>query len=203
MASILQSLNKTILAGTILLLVLLLIMFKAYDLSIDLIFWQTIFRYLHVVVGVMWIGLLWYFNFVQIPNMPNIPDEQKPAIGKVIAPAALFWFRWAALATVITGLITLALYYGHSGAINALILTIPNFNDPRALTIGIGMWLALIMAYNVWMVIWPNQKRALGIVEADAETKAKSARTAMLFSRTNTMLSIPMLLAMVAAQNLA
>ena len=112
----------------------------------------------------MWIGLLWYFNFVQIPNMPNIPDEQKPAIGKVIAPAALFCFRWAALATVITGLITLALYYGHSGAINALILTIPNFNDPRALTIGIGMWLALIMAYNVWMVIWPNQKRALGIV---------------------------------------
>ena len=104
---------------------------------------------------------------------------------------------------MITGLITLALYYGHSGAINALILTIPNFNDPRALTIGIGMWLALIMAYNVWMVIWPNQKRALGIVEADAETKAKSARTAMLFSRTNTMLSIPMLLAMVAAQNLA
>ena len=178
-------------------------MFKAYDLSFDLIFWQTIFRYLHVVVGVMWIGLLWYFNFVQIPNMPNIPDEQKPAIGKVIAPAALFWFRWAALATVITGLITLALYYGHSGAINALVLTIPNFNDPRALTIGIGMWLALIMAYNVWMVIWPNQKRALGIVEADADTKAKSARTAMLFSRTNTMLSIPMLLAMVAAQNLA
>ena len=203
MANILQSLNKTIIAGTVLLLILLIIMFKAYDLSFDLIFCQTIFRYLHVVVGVMWIGLLWYFNFVQIPNMPNIPDEQKPAIGKVIAPAALFWFRWAALATVITGLITLALYYGHSGAINALILTIPNFNDPRALTIGIGMWLALIMAYNVWMVIWPNQKRALGIVEADADTKAKSARTAMLFSRTNTMLSIPMLLAMVAAQNLA
>ena len=203
MANILQSLNKTIIAGTILLLVLLLIMFKAYGLSFDLVFWQTIFRYLHVVVGVMWIGLLWYFNFVQIPNMPNIPDEQKPAIGKVIAPAALFWFRWAALATVITGLITLALYYGHSGAINALILTIPNFNDPRALTIGIGMWLALIMAYNVWMVIWPNQKRALGIVEAEPEVKAKSARTAMLFSRTNTMLSIPMLLAMVAAQNLA
>ncbi len=203
MANILQSLNKTIIAGTVLLLILLVIMFKAYDLSFDLIFWQTIFRYLHVVVGVMWIGLLWYFNFVQIPNMPNIPDEQKPAIGKVIAPAALFWFRWAALATVITGLITLALYYGHSGAINALILTIPNFNDPRALTIGIGMWLALIMAYNVWMVIWPNQKKALGIVEADADTKAKSARTAMLFSRTNTMLSIPMLLAMVAAQNLA
>ena len=204
MISILSSLSRTIhysLAISVLLFVGLFFLNGGFDF--DLLFWSWLFRYIHVLVGIMWIGLLWYFNFVQIPNMPNIPDEQKPAIGKVIAPAALFWFRWAALATVITGLITLALYYGHSGAINALILTIPNFNDPRALTIGIGMWLALIMAYNVWMVIWPNQKRALGIVEADAETKAKSARTAMLFSRTNTMLSIPMLLAMVAAQNLA
>jgi len=202
MANILQSLNKTIIAGTILLLVLLLIMFKAYDLSFDLVFWQTIFRYLHVVVGVMWIGLLWYFNFVQIPNMPNIPDEQKPAIGKVIAPAALFWFRWAALATLITGLTTLALYYGHEGSVNALTFTLAYGFNGKELTIGIGMWLAIIMAYNVWMVIWPNQKKALGIVEVDADTKAKSARTAMLFSRTNTVLSIPMLLAMVVAQNL-
>jgi uncharacterized membrane protein len=204
MGNLLGSLSKTIhasLALAILLFAGLFIGNGGFDF--DRLFWSWLFRLVHVIVAIMWIGLLWYFNFVQIPNMPNIPDEQKPAIGKVIAPAALFWFRWAALATVITGLITLALYYGHSGAINALILTIPNFNDPRALTIGIGMWLALIMAYNVWMVIWPNQKRALGIVEADAETKAKSARTAMLFSRTNTMLSIPMLLAMVAAQNLA
>jgi uncharacterized membrane protein len=152
----------------------------------------------------MWIGLLWYFNFVQIPNMPNIPDEQKPAIGKVIAPAALFWFRWAAMATLITGLLTLGLYYGHERSISALTFTLTSsYSDPQALTIGIGMWLAIIMAYNVWMVIWPNQKRALGIVESDPETKAKSARTAMLFSRTNTMLSVPMLLAMVAAQNLS
>ena len=204
MANILQSLNRTIAAGVILTIVLLGIMAAAYDLSFDIDFWRTLSRYLHVISGVMWIGLLWYFNFVQIPNMPNIPDEQKPAIGKVIAPAALFWFRWAAMATLITGLITLALYYGHERSISALTFTLTSdYSDPQALTIGIGMWLAIIMAYNVWMVIWPNQKRALGIVEADPETKAKSARTAMLFSRTNTMLSIPMLLTMVAAQNLS
>ena len=204
MTNILQSLNKTIAAGVVLTIVLLGIMASAYDLSFDIDFWRTLSRYLHVISGVMWIGLLWYFNFVQIPNMPNIPDEQKPAIGKVIAPAALFWFRWAAMATLITGLITLALYYGHERSISALTFTLTSdYSDPQALTIGIGMWLAIIMAYNVWMVIWPNQKRALGIVEADPETKAKSARTAMLFSRTNTMLSVPMLLAMVAAQNLS
>ena len=204
MANILQSLNKTVAAGVVLTIILLGIMVAAYDLSFDIDFWRAISRYLHVISGVMWIGLLWYFNFVQIPNMPNIPDEQKPAIGKVIAPAALFWFRWAAIATLITGLLTLGLYYGHERSISALTFTLTsNYSDPQALTIGIGMWLAIIMAYNVWMVIWPNQKRALGIVEADPETKAKSARTAMLFSRTNTMLSIPMLLAMVAAQNLS
>ena len=204
MANILQSLNKTIAAGVVLTIVLLGIMASAYDLSFDIDFWRTLSRYLHVISGVMWIGLLWYFNFVQIPNMPNIPDEQKPAIGKVIAPAALFWFRWAAMATLITGLLTLGLYYGHERSISALTLTLTSsYSDPQALTIGIGMWLAIIMAYNVWMVIWPNQKRALGIVESDPETKAKSARTAMLFSRTNTMLSVPMLLAMVAAQNLS
>ncbi len=204
MASILQSLNKTIAAGVVLTIVLLGIMASAYDLSSDIDFWRTLSRYLHVISGVMWIGLLWYFNFVQIPNMPSIPDEQKPAIGKVIAPAALFWFRWAAMATLITGLLTLGLYYGHERSISALTFTLTSsYSDPQALTIGIGMWLAIIMAYNVWMVIWPNQKRALGIVESDPETKAKSARTAMLFSRTNTMLSVPMLLAMVAAQNLS
>ena len=146
----------------------------------------------------MWIGLLWYFNFVQIPNMPNIPDEQKPAIGKVIAPAALFWFRWAALSTIITGLIVAYLNeYIHEALSIGLM-----GGDPKSITIGIGMWLGIIMAYNVWMVIWPNQKKALGIIEVDADEKAKSARTAMLFSRTNTLLSIPMLLSMVLAQNL-
>ena len=201
MGSILQSLNKTVAVGTLLAILLIFLVTSHYG-AFDQIYWASLSRFLHVLTGTMWIGLLYYFNFVQIPNMPNIPDEQKPAIGKVIAPAALFWFRWAALATVITGLSTLALYYGHEGAINALSLTLVYGFDGKQLTIGIGMWLALIMAYNVWMIIWPNQKKALGIVESDPDTKAKSARTAMLFSRTNTMLSIPMLLAMVVAQNL-
>ena len=145
----------------------------------------------------MWIGLLWYFNFVQIPNMANIPDEQKPAIGKVIAPAALFWFRWAALSTVITGLIVAYLNgYLHQ----AMTLGIDS-GGGKNLAIGLGMWLGIIMAFNVWFIIWPNQKRALGIVEADADLKAASAKKAMVFSRTNTLLSLPILLTMVAAQN--
>ena len=152
-------------------------------------------RWLHVLSGVMWIGLLWYFNFVQIPSMPKIPDEQKPAVSKVIAPTALFWFRHAALATVGTGLL-LALMNGY--LIEALTLQA----GPSRL-IGIGMWLGLIMAYNVWMIIWPNQQIALGMVEADADAKKKAARTAMITSRFNTMFSIPMLYFMVAAQNIA
>jgi uncharacterized membrane protein len=130
--------------------------------------------------------------------MPNIPDEQKPAIGKVIAPAVLFWFRWAALATIVTGLL-LAHLQGY--LLEAIQLGMSD-GVAKHTSIGIGMWLGAIMAFNVWFVIWPNQKKALGIVDADADTKAASARTAMLFSRTNTLLSIPMLYAMVAAQNI-
>ena len=199
MENILKSLSKTIHISIVLSLLLFLGLFFGNDgFDLDLIFWSWFFRYLHVLSGVMWIGLLWYFNFVQIPNMPNIPDEHKPAIGKVIAPAALFWFRWAALATIVTGLIVAYLNgYVH----DAMTLGITS-GGGKSTAIGIGMWLGLIMAFNVWFVIWPNQKRALGIVESDPETKAKSARTAMLFSRTNTLLSLPMLLTMVAAQNL-
>ncbi len=199
MASILQSLNRTIIAGFILAIILLVIMYLlSGGWSFDSYFWSAIFRYLHVLSGIMWIGLLWYFNFVQIPNMPKIPDDQKPAIGKVIAPAALFWFRWAALSTIITGLIVAYLNgYIHHAMLLGLI-----GGDAKSITIGIGMWLGIIMAYNVWMIIWPNQKIALGMIEADKERKAKAARTAMLFSRTNTLLSIPMLLSMVSAQNL-
>ena len=157
-----------------------------------------VFRYLHVLAGVMWIGLLWYFNFVQIPTMPKIPNELKPAIGKHIAPSALFWFRWSAAFTVLFGLI-LAHLNGYMTDALALGTT---SNYVAHTMIGIGMWFGLIMAFNVWFVIWPNQKVALGIVEADDEAKPKAARTAMLFSRTNTMLSIPMLYCMIAAQNL-
>ena len=199
MSSILQSLQKTIICGIILTIVLFILMLTiSGGWTLDSYFWSAVFRYLHVLSGIMWIGLLWYFNFVQIPNMPKIPDEQKPAIGKVIAPAALFWFRWAALSTIITGLIVAYLngYIHHAMSLGLM------GGDPKSITIGIGMWLGIIMAYNVWMIIWPNQKKALGIISVEAEEKAKSARTAMLFSRTNTLLSIPMLLSMVAAQNL-
>ena len=199
MSNILQSLNKTIIAGIILAVILFIIMYLITGgWELDTYFWSAIFRYLHVLSGIMWIGLLWYLNFVQIPNMPNIPDEQKPAIGKVIAPAVLFWFRWSALSTIITGLIVAYL----NGYVNQAMSLGLLGGDAKSITIGIGMWLGIIMAYNVWMVIWPNQKKALGMIEVSAEEKAKSARTAMLFSRTNTLLSIPMLLSMVSAQNL-
>ena len=199
MINLLSSLSKTIHASLALAILLFLGLFYHNDgFSFDTLFWSWIARYTHVVVGIMWIGLLWYFNFVQIPNMAKIPDEQKPAIGKVIAPAALFYFRWAAAFTVLSGLILAGLNgYLH----DAMTLSIGS-GIPKHTAIGIGMWLGLIMAFNVWFVIWPNQKRALGIVECDPELKAKSAKTAMIFSRTNTLLSIPMLLTMVAAQNL-
>ena len=185
MSSIFTSLGRTVLAGFVL-LALIVLALGANLGSIELPF---LFRWIHVMVGVMWVGLLWYLNFVQIPSMAKIPDEQKPAIGKVIAPTALFWFRWAALLTVLSGLI-LSILNGY--AHQAFTLQAPF----RA--IGLGMWIALIMAFNVWFIIWPNQKRALGMVAVEPDVKAKSARVAMLTSRFNTMLSIPMLFLMSA-----
>ena len=199
MSNLLSSLPKTIHASLAIAIILFVGMFFHNEgIAFDTLFWSWLFRFIHVVVAIMWIGLLWYFNFVQIPNMVKIPDEQKPAIGKVIAPAALFYFRWAAAFTVLSGLI-LAWLNGYLH--DAMTFSIGS-GIPKHTAIGIGMWLGLIMAFNVWFVIWPNQKRALGIVETDPETKAKSAKTAMLFSRTNTLLSLPMLLTMVAAQNI-
>ncbi|MGL6044016.1 MAG: urate hydroxylase PuuD [Sandaracinobacteroides sp.] len=186
MAKLLGNLNIAILLGTFLLLVVLfgfhggIVAAEGYA--------NGLFRFLHVLTGIMWIGLLYYFNFVQIPTMPKVPAELKPAVSKYIAPEALFWFRWAALFTVVTGLIV-SMLSGYM--IEALTLQAPYR------MIGLGMWLALIMAFNVWFIIWPNQKKALGIVEADADTKAKAATTAMIFSRTNTVLSLPMLYTMV------
>tara|TARA_A100001011_G_C14200475_1_gene795434 strand:+ start:61 stop:675 length:615 start_codon:yes stop_codon:yes gene_type:complete len=197
MIKILTSLKLTITTGLIL-TIAFIIYFLTLGNNIDIYFWQFLFRYIHVLAGTMWIGLLWYFNFVQIPNMPKIPDDQKPAIGKVIAPAALWYFRWGAMFTLISGLL-LAHLNGY--LLSALQLGISS-GSSRDLAIGIGMWMAIIMFINVWFVIWPNQKKALGIVEVDADIKARSARTAMLFSRTNTLLSIPMLFAMVSAQNI-
>ena len=201
MTNIFQSLIKTISCGIILTIIIFIIMFKTNGgFTFDRDFYSAIFKYLHVISGVMWVGLLYYFNFVQIPNMKKIPDEQKPSIMKVIAPAALFWFRWAAISTIITGLIVSYLNYYILEALSFGLLT--NGATPKSISIGMGMWIGIIMAYNVWLIIWPNQKKALGIIDASNEAKIKSAKIAMLFSRINTMLSIPMLLTMVAAQNL-
>ena len=187
MAGFFSSLGKTIIAGVVILIAIILAAsaltdgFRASD--------AFVMRWLHVMSGVMWIGLLWYFNFVQTPSMPKIPDEQKPAVSKVIAPSALFWFRWSALATVVTGL-------GLAGINHYLVPALTFTKGVHA--IGIGMWLALIMAFNVWFIIWPNQKKALGIVTVTPEEKAAAAKMAGMTSRINTMLSIPMLYCMVA-----
>ena len=196
MANILTSLIKTVITGFLLLFAIIFLISNITEFYFDYGFITFLFRWLHVLAGIMWIGLLWYFNFVQIPSMPNIPDEQKPAVSKFIAPKALFWFRWGAVATLATGLILAHLNgYLH----DAMTL---NTNNAKYFMIGIGMWLGIIMAFNVWAIIWPNQKKALGIIIVDASEKAAAAKKAMLFSRTNTLLSIPMLYCMVGAQNL-
>ena len=165
---------------------------------------NAIMRWLHTFFGVLWIGLLYYFNFVQMPTMPKIPAELKPAVGKHIAPEALFWFRWAALATVVFG-VGVLFTRGHAYAHEVLTFGLAgglNAGDQQFTLMGIGVWLAIIMFLNVWGVIWPNQKRALGIVAVDDDKKAKAARIAMLGSRTNLLLSLPMLTSMAMYQTL-
>jgi uncharacterized membrane protein len=199
MSNFFSSLSKVIHASVWLAILLFLILyFGNGGFVIDTLFWSWLFRYFHVISGVMWIGLLWYFNFVQVPNMSKITDEQKPAITKVIAPIALFWFRWAAFATIVTGLIVAYL----NGYVHEAMTLGVGSGGGKYTAIGIGMWLGLIMAFNVWFIIWPNQKKVLGIVEASAEEKPIAAKKALIASRTNTLLSLPMLLTMVAAQNL-
>ena len=188
MAKILGNFHFALLIGIVLLLAA---MFGLHGEAMDKVYWAQWLRFVHVFAGILWIGLLYYFNFVQIPTMPSVPAELKPGISKYIAPAALFWFRWAALATVVLGLLVAEMQVAGYSA-DALLLR-EGFR-----TIGIGMWLGLIMAANVWFVIWPNQKRALGIVPAEDAAKARSASIAMMASRTNLILSIPMLYCMVA-----
>ncbi len=199
MVSILQSLSKTVhLSLVIAVLLFAGLYFSGDGFVFDKYFFSWLFRYLHVVSGIMWIGLLWYLNFVQIPSMPKLSDDQKPAITKVIAPAVLFWFRWAALATIVTGFIVAYLNnYLHE----SMTLGIGSGGGKNT-AIGIGMWLGIIMAYNVWFIIWPNQKKALGLVDASPEEKPLALKRAVITSRINTLLSFPMLLTMVAAQNL-
>ena len=199
MGDFFSSLSKVVHASLGLAIILFLVLFfNNGGFDFDQLFWSWLFRYFHVVAGIMWIGLLWYFNFVQVPSMPKISDEHKPAVTKVIAPAALFWFRWAALATIITGLIVAHLNgYLHEAMILGIGTGVGKFT-----AIGVGMWLGIIMAFNVWFIIWPNQKKVLGLVEASAEQKPIAAKKALIASRTNTLLSLPMLLSMVTAQNL-
>jgi uncharacterized membrane protein len=191
MGAIFSSLSRTIIAGIVLLLIIMAVAGTYANVG-NMDWWRFFFRWLHVLSGVMWIGILWYFNFVQTPSMPKIPDEQKPAVSKVIAPTALFWFRWGAMATIVTGLL-LASMNGY--LVQALSL------QKGVHAIGLGMWLGAIMWFNVWFIIWPNQKKALGIVTVTPEEKAKAAKLAGMTSRINTMLSIPMLYCMVAQQN--
>jgi uncharacterized membrane protein len=193
MAKIFGNFHLALLIGLVL---LVLAMFGLHQESIgDKLYWVGWLRFLHVFVGILWIGLLYYFNFVQIPTMPKVPAELKPAVSKYIAPAALFWFRWSALATVVVGLLVAEMTQG-GYVMNALTL------EPGFRTIGIGMWLGLIMMLNVWFVIWPNQKKALGIVPAADDAKAAAASLAMMASRTNLILSIPMLYCMVAQSHI-
>jgi uncharacterized membrane protein len=185
MGKILENLYLTLAIGLVLAIVIMLLPDAGWAPPLGDV--NGILQWLHVFFGITWIGLLYYFNFVQIPTMPTVPAELKPGVSKYIAPSALFYFRWGAAFTVLTGLL---LAYAYDELEQALTL------QPSARLIGIGMWLALIMAFNVWVIIWPNQKKALGLVPAEDAAKAKAARTAMITSRINTLLSIPMLLCM-------
>ena len=188
MGAFFSSLNRTIVAGLVITAIFIGVA-GTYQSFGAMGYWTFFMRWLHILSGVMWIGLLWYFNFVQTPSMPKIPDEQKPAIGKVIAPTALFWFRWGAMATLVTG----ALF----AWMNGYLLQALSLQKPFT-AIGVGAWLAIIMWFNVWFIIWPNQKKALGIVTVTPEEKAAAAKLAGMTSRINTMLSIPMLYCMAA-----
>jgi len=202
MAGLLSNFRNTVIVSVILALIVLFA-YSTGPQGAGPVFWQGVLRWLHVFFGILWIGLLYYFNFVQIRKMPDIPAELKPAISKYIAPEALFWFRYAALGTVLAGLVLLflrgyiaeVLTFGLAGGYVA-------GQDTGFALMGAGVWLAIIMFLNVWGVIWPNQKIALGIKEADADAKAKAARIATLASRTNTLLSLPMLTSMAMYQTI-
>jgi len=205
MAAFFSNLRNTVIAGFILALGVLLIHWSQTGVNASEVgFWMFVVRWLHIICGVMWIGLLWYFNFVSTPTTPQIPAELRPALGKYITPAALFWFRWGAMGTIVFGMILAAL---NGYLLQAYTLdSTEGFANPAYLMIGIGMWLGTIMWFNVWFIIWPNQQKALNIAgkypDLSAEAKAASAKTAGMFSRINTMLSIPMLFCMAAASHL-
>ncbi|MEA3017529.1 MAG: hypothetical protein QOI38_2251 [Sphingomonadales bacterium] len=192
MAKILGNFHLALLIGVVLLLAA---MFGLHGGDMEGPYWAQFLRFLHVFAGILWIGLLYYFNFVQIPTMPKVPDELKRGVTGYIAPAALFWFRWAALATVILGLLLAEM--SRPGYVADALTLKEGFR-----TIGIGMWLGIVMAANVWFVIWPNQKKALGIVAVDDDAKKRAGPIAMMASRINLILSIPMLYCMIAGAHI-
>ena len=203
MSGLLLNFRNTMIVS-FLLAVVMIVAFARVHGHLDMIFWQAVLRWAHVFFGILWIGLLYYFNFVQTRKMPDIPAELKPAISKYITPEALFWFRWSAAATVLAG-ICVALLRGHEYAAKVFSFGFAGGYGPedRGFTLmGIGVWLAIIMFLNVWAIIWPNQKIALGMKEADADAKAKAARIGTLASRINTLLSLPMLTSMAMYQTL-
>jgi uncharacterized membrane protein len=202
MAGLLGNLRNTVILSFVLAIIFISAYYVQFGHGDMEIFATAVFRWLHVLCGIMWIGLLYYFNFVQTRMMPSIPAELKPGVSKYIAPEALFWFRWAAAATLLMGII---LAGSRHYIVQAYTLGLVEDNPParaQHMLIGIGMWLGTIMAFNVWVFIWPNQKKALGLVEADADAKAKAAKIAGQFSRINTLLSIPMLVAMTMHQTI-
>jgi len=203
-AAFFGNLRNVVIAGFVLAIGVAAIYVGCLHGSLDQAFWLFITRWLHVASGVMWIGLLWYFNFVQVPTMPSVPAELKPAVTKYIAPAALFWFRWAAMATIILGI-------GLAGMNHYLVQAytldaVDGFTNTAFVLIGIGMWLGTIMWFNVWFIIWPNQQKVLNIggkfSDLAQPAKDKAAKAALIASRFNTMASIPMLFCMVAASHI-
>ena len=193
MASFLNDLRFTISLSLILATLFISLIIYLGDFQGITIFWIWFLRLVHVIAGIIWVGLLFYFNFIQIPNMVKIPDNQKSVISNIIAPSALFWFRWSAMATIIFG-IMLAYFQGY--IVEAFTLSETHW------VIGIGMYLGIIMFLNVWLIIWPNQKKVLGIIKVEENQKKLSSKRAFNFSRLNLVLSIPMLISMTVHQNL-
>ncbi len=187
MAKFFGNLHLVLAIGVVLAIVVMMAFAPSAPVDIN-----SVFRWLHVFFGILWIGLLYYLNFVQVPTMPSVPAELKKGVTGYIAPKVFFFFRWSALLTVVTGLgIAIVNNYAHQA------MTFSGAGNVNL--IGLGMWLALIMFFNVWVIIWPAQKKILGIVEASDEEKAKAAPRALIASRTNLLLSLPMLYAMVSA----
>ncbi|HEY1752673.1 MAG TPA: urate hydroxylase PuuD [Caulobacteraceae bacterium] len=198
MAAFLGNFRNVMIAGLVLAIIMIFAFGRVSPGGFNILFWQAVMRWIHVFFGVLWIGLLYYFNFVAARKTPEMPAELRPALSKYITPEALFWFRWGAAGTIVAG-IGIALLHGADYAANVFTFGLAKRDvGPTGgfVLMSIGIYLAIIMFLNVWAVIWPNQKRVLGFVEADDATKAKAARIAGMASRINTLLSLPMLTAM-------